>query len=252
MSRVKEIDLQQMGPLRNASQKKSQLLEKKLNGHLVTLTPLFTPRKILGEFMESAFKDKILGAEANFKNIDEQFKDISRNGFKMPMKLSTPVAGIKNTLEIYSWQYLYPIGGNAEQTITVSSPTRWVLCYASGLNLSRLLKAKIEGETLRGDDVKELLLNSLVLVTLLNKFPGIKNLFEDLRFSITIEKSQVSGELPYVVLNSPLSAFRPQDDIIQTVTQLSGLPMFEELIDLDGMDNLDDPFMAAVADVKDE
>jgi len=249
MSRVKEIDLQEMGPLRNASQKKSQLLEKKLNGHLATLTPLFTPRKILGEFMLSAFKDKVLGAEANFKNIEEQFKDIARNGFKMPMKLSTPIAGIKNSLEIYSWQYLYPIGGDAEQTITVSSPTRWVLCYASALDLSRLLKAKTEGEALRGDDVKELIINSLVMVTLLNKFPGIKSLFADLRFNVTVEKSPVSGELPYVVLNSPLPAFRPQDDIIQTVTQLSGLPMFEELVDLDDIDNLDDPFKAAVADV---
>ena len=51
MSVVKEIDMQQMGQLRNQSQKASQFLDKRLNGYLQTLTPMFAPRKVLGEFM---------------------------------------------------------------------------------------------------------------------------------------------------------------------------------------------------------
>lgn len=248
MSNVKEIELPQMGPLRDGAQRLSQKLQKKLQGHLQTLTPLFSPRKILGEFMESSFKDKVLGAEENFKKIESQFKEISRSAFNMAMKLSTPVSAIKNQLEIYPWQYLYVLGGEKSQTITMSSPTRWVLAYSSALDLERLLKAKVEGESLRAEEVKELVINSLTLVRLIEQSPGIRNLLEDLRFTVTIETSPVSGDLPYVVLNTPLEAFRPQDEVIKTVTQLSGLPMFEELIDIEKISELDDPFKSTVWD----
>lgn len=246
MSNVKEIELPQMGPLRDGAQRLSQKLQKKLQGHLLTLTPLFSPRKVLGEFMESAFKDKVLGAEENFKRIETQFKEISRSAFNMAMKLSTPVATIKNQLEIYPWQYLYELSGDKAQTITISTPTRWVLAYTSALDLERLLKAKVDGESLRAEEVRELIVNNLTLVKLMELSPGIKSLFEDLRFTVTIETSPVSGNLPYVVLNTPLVAFRPQDEVIKTVTQLSGLPVFEELIDIERISELDDPFKSAV------
>ena len=52
MDNVKDIDLEQMGHLRNVSQKIAQFLNSRLSAYLATITPLFAPRKILGEFSD--------------------------------------------------------------------------------------------------------------------------------------------------------------------------------------------------------
>ena len=67
MTPVKEIDLQQLGHLRNISQKITQHLQRKLNDYLITVTPLLAPRKVLGQYMQSAFNDKVPGDDKNFR-----------------------------------------------------------------------------------------------------------------------------------------------------------------------------------------
>jgi hypothetical protein len=49
------------------------------------------------------------------------------------------------------------------------------------------------------------------------------------------------GGLPVVTLKAPLETFLPPDDFIVQVTRLSGIPAFQELIDLDALDNFPDP-----------
>jgi hypothetical protein len=239
---VKDIDLEQMGHLRNVSQKIVQFLNTRLSAYLTTITPLFAPRKILGEFMESAYQERVPGADKNFAEIEKRYKAIARETFAMPSKLGTPLANIKNQLEVYPWEYLHQLDGDSSQTVRISSPVKWVMAYASGYTLSDLLEQRVQGEKHDIGDVKQLMLNSLTLWKLVEQSPEIAQLLGDLRFSVTIETATVSGELPYVVLTSDVPAFRPQDDLIRTVTQLSGKQVFEELIDVDAIADMFDPF----------
>jgi hypothetical protein len=246
MNRVKEINLQQVGPLREASQKVAQFLQQKLNGYLGAVTPLFAPRRVLGEFMESAFREKVPGADRRFADIEERFKAISRDAFGQPAKLGTPVANIKNELEAHRWEYLYAVGGEGGQRITVSSPVTWVLSFKGDYTLSDLVAQRRDGETPGQDAVKGLLLRALTMWQMVELTPALKALFEDLRFPLSVETSDASGELPHVVIRSTVPAFRPQDEIVQTVTQLSGVPVFEELIDVEALKGMPDPFKAAL------
>jgi len=239
---VKDIDLEQMGHLRNVSQKIVQFLNTRLSAYLTTVTPLFAPRKILDEFMESAYQDRVPGADKNFAEIEKRYKAIARETFAMPSKLGTPIANIKNQLEVYPWEYLHQLDGDSSQTIRISSPVKWVMAYASGYTLSDLLEQRVQGEKHDIGDVKQLMLNSLTLWKLIDQSPEIARLLGDLRFSLSYETTAVSGELPYVVLTSDVPAFRPQDDLIRTVTQLSGKQVFEELIDVDAIADMPDAF----------
>ncbi|MCP3869013.1 MAG: hypothetical protein GY703_13115 [Gammaproteobacteria bacterium] len=242
MGRVKEIDLEQMTALRSASQKFSQVLHNTMMGHLKTLTPLFAPRKVLGEFMESAFKEKIMGAEKNFTQLEGRYKTLCKDTFGIPSKLSTPISNINNQLELYPWEYIYRMGEDGSQTVSITSPVSWVLAYTGRYNLSNLLADHLQGEKVGYDDLKSLILNSLTLWLVVERSPGLKKLFEDLRFPMSIETTQIAGDLPFVVITSPLSSFCPQDALIQTVTQLSGRPVFEEFIDVEELNSLEDPF----------
>jgi hypothetical protein len=247
---VKEIDLEQMGQLRDVSQHIVRFLSNKLSGYLTTITPLCSPRMILGEFMESAYKERLPGADKNFAEIEERYKTIARESFGMPSKMGTPIANIKNQLEAYPWEYLYHLGGDSNQTVRISSPVKWVMAYASGYTLSDLLAQRVEGQKPDIGDVKQLMLNSLTLWKLIEKSPEIAQLLGDLRFSVSIQNSSASGILPYVVLTSDVPAFRPQDDLIRTVIQLSGKKVFEELIDVDGISEIVDPFKTSLLELK--
>ena len=250
MDNIKEIDLEQMGHLRDASQQIVQFLNTRLSGYLATITPLFAPRKILGEFMESAYKERVPGADKNFAAIEKRYKAIARETFGMPSKLGTPLANIKNQLEVYPWEYLHQLDGDNSQTVRISSPVKWVMAYASGYTLSDLLEQRMQGEKPDSGDIKQLILSSLTLRKLVKQSPEIVQLLSDLRYSVSIETDSASGELPYVVLTSDVPAFRPQDELISTVTQLSGKQVFEELIDVDAIADMPDPFTDKLQELK--
>ena len=242
MTSAKEIDMKSMGNLRQASQKISSALRKRLNGYLQTLTPLFAPRKVLGEFMESAFKERVPGADANYIALEETFKILARETFDIPAKLSTPVSNIRNLLEIQPWEYRYLIGGDTDRQVIITSPVRWTLSYAGGTTLSEVMRHQVSEEMLEAEDLKQFIVRTLTLNKLLETSPSIQQMLGDLRFPLSSETSKATGDLPLSVIGSDLATFRPQDELIETVTQLSGKPVFEELIDLDAIETLPDPF----------
>ena len=246
MINTKEIDLEQMGPLRDVSQKISQILNARLAGYLATLTPLFAPRKVLGEYMESAFTQSVAGADKNFSEIEERYKSIAAEAFNISSKLGTPLPNIKNELEINPWEYLHQLGTDSSQVVRISSPVRWVLSYAGGYTLGDLLIQRTRNETPDVADVKQLVLNSLTIWKLIDLAPDIAQLISDLRFKVSIETASVSGLLPYVVLTSEVPAFIPQDELILTVIKLSGKQVFEELIDVDAIGGMADPLVSSL------
>jgi hypothetical protein len=233
-----------MGPMRDASQRISQLLNRRLSGYLETLTPLFSPRKVLGEYMQSAFSQNVPGADANFSEIEKLYKSIVRDTFNVSSKLGTPLANIKNELEINPWEYLHHLDDDKVNVVRISSPVKWVLSYAGGYTLSDLLIQRSRNENPDASDVKQLVLRHLTLWKLLDLAPDISKLLSDLRYNVSIETTPMSGDLPYIVLTSDVPAFRPQDDLIRTVTKLSGKQVFEELIDIDELGSIEDPLIA--------
>jgi hypothetical protein len=249
MTSAKEIDMKSMGSLRQASQKISGTLHKRLNGYLQTLSPLFAPRKVLGEFMESAFKERVPGADANFIALEETFKTLARETFDIPAKLSTPVPNIRNLLEIHPWEYRYLIGCDPERPVIITSPVRWTLSYAGGTTLSDVMKHQAREELLEADDLKQFIVRTLTLNKLLDTSPSIQQMLADLRFPVGSETASATGDLPLNVVGSDLATFRPQDELIETVIQLSGKPVFEELIDLDAIETLPDPFKVKITEM---
>jgi hypothetical protein len=238
-TKVKDIPLDQLTGMRETSQKVSQTLHGILATHLKTLTPLFAPRKVLGEYMESAFKDKVPGADKTFAKLEAQYKELCQAPFDIPPKLGTPIPNIKNQLTIQPWCYPYTIG---DLELNVRSPVRWVLGYAAAYDLNRLMQSHMSKERPRPEDVKTLLLTTLTMAYLLDMSPGLKELVAGLNFSLTIEHAPIAGTLPFAVVSAPIRSFRPQDDMMKIVAQLSGTPVFEELVDVEEIAALEHPF----------
>jgi len=80
----------------------------------------------------------------------------------------------------------------------------------------------------------------MTLVIFLKNFPALTSLLEDLRYRVEIVELEQFGNLPAVLITAPLDTFLPNNSFVQEVTQLSGIPAFQEIIDLDAVDNFPD------------
>jgi hypothetical protein len=69
-----------------------------------------------------------------------------------------------------------------------------------------------------------------------------------LRYRVEIRELPDLGGLPVVVMKVPLETFLPPDHFILEVTQLSGIPAFQEIIDLEAFENMPDPLKESLKD----
>ncbi len=237
----KDLDNQEFLKLRQATETISNVLTKRLKTHLDILKPLFLPRKLLGTYIKSAFRDEVAGSDKSFATLQERYAAICEKPFKLPKKLKAPLAPIANQLEVTPYTYPLQVEGADSKVIQITSPTKWILSYRSDCPIPRL-KAMLSGnEPPQTDDMTRALIDHLVLVIFLEKFPYLKQILEDLRYSINIEELEELGGLQVVVARAPVETFLPSDEFILQITQLSGVPAFQEIVDLEALENMTDP-----------
>jgi len=237
----KDLDNEEFIQLRKNTEKIAETLDKRLKGHLDILKPLFNPVKLLGAYLKSANMDDVPGSDKAFAKLQEQFAAICEKPFKLSRKLQTPLPPISKQLIAVPFEYSLFMGDSKDKATRITAASRWVLSYQSECPYSRL-KAMIAGtESRQADDIKQSLVEHLTMATLLEDFTDLVELLKDLRYEVEIQKLKELGGLPIVILKAPLQSFLPSDDFVQNVTQLSGIPAFQELVDLDAVENMPDP-----------
>ncbi|WP_415891641.1 hypothetical protein ACMXYN_09685 [Neptuniibacter sp. PT8_73] len=238
MTPVREIQFEDLSSLRDQSKKVSSLLSEDLHGYVKTLTTLCAPRKVLGEYMQSASRDKVIGAEKNFSLLEERYKSVMRDAFGLSAKLSTPLSAIHNKLSLTPWSYSQELSG-LSSPLLFSTPVRWVLGYDCSYDLVGLISDRIGGQEMRYEEVSPFVIRALTIWLLIEQSPDLQRILSGLGYEVSIETlPDVSGDLPYVVLTSVVPAFRPQDSLVSMVSQLSGGSTFEELVDIDGLEGM--------------
>ncbi len=227
--------------LRQATDKIAQLLTRRLKGHLEVIKPLFIPRLLLGNYVKSSLMDEVPGTDKAFAEVQEIYGTICEKPFALPRKLTPPLPPILNQLEAVPFQYALPLEGSNGKTVSITSPTQWVLSYRSECPLNRL-QAMVSGQEPRqADEMRQALVHHLIMVIFLKHFPALTKLFEDLRYQVETKELADLGRLPVMILRSPVETFLPPDDFITQITQLSGVPAFQEIIDPQGIENFSDP-----------
>src|ERR1017187_9418774 len=88
------ISADQLLQLRSATQALSQAVAARLRAHLDALAPLFRPRRFLGDHMEGAGKEGIVGSERNAKELQELYACVAIKPFDLRPELSTPLESV--------------------------------------------------------------------------------------------------------------------------------------------------------------
>lgn len=236
--------------LRRVTRAVSEYLVSQLKDHLTTLSPLMRPRRLLGDYIESGTPEQVVDADKNFALLNEIYAKASGKPFDLPRPLRPPLKPIGLSLEIYPWEYRYEThSGTSSKVVTITSPVRFVLSYASGMSLSRLRQGVFGSEDHKQEDFREFVIRCCLTHLMLSRYAGITNLFRSLRWEVEMATSQDLGALPLVTLAAPLRTVLPPDDIILESTELSGMSQFEEVVDVDAVSGVSDPMVHKVKEI---
>ncbi len=225
------LTLPELPELRRKTEAVSQFLRQQITTHLETLRPLFAPERVFGK--NAGGKIDVPGAERALTELQQSYRPFTRKPYDLPETLDTNwLSLVGNALELHPWEYPHQI---QDKNITMSSPVRWVVNYRTNYTLAQVKNVLGGKETVRPEYLRQFVVNTLVLQLLLNRNPGLGQLFQDLRYELKNETASDLKGLPIVTITSCLTSFRPADDMIQAATAFSGVPAFIELLDTDAL-----------------
>lgn len=237
------IDIPKLLKLRKVTNTISAYLEQELKSNITTLTPLFHPKLVFGEYI-SGCKQTAKGSDATFKQLQEAYMSLrqSKVFYNKLNELSSPIDVFGSSLELVPYEYTYKITTNYEsKTIQIKSPLKWVLGFKNQ-GITQLRELLIDQAKPRTTEIQTCVLHHLVLQSIYVKRQNVAKLLGALHFPVNLKPSAKFGNLPLIYISSSVTTTLPPDDIILQNTELSGMAVFEEIIDLEAIKQLNDPF----------
>jgi hypothetical protein len=216
--------------LRKTTRAVADLVRGELRDYLAALAPLFRPRAVLGNYVESGWKETFREADSAFKELQSLYHKFAfAKPFSLPHEeLRAPIEVLSSVLEITPVEYAHHAKTEREtKTVTVTSPLKWVLNY-SGFGLKRLQELLADGNRNQGN-VREFILHYLTLHLVATRQAGLMKVMGALHFPISTGRLPWCGDLPITYVSS-LATTRPPDDVIIESTDLSGMDAFEEIV----------------------
>ncbi|MCB1867712.1 MAG: hypothetical protein KDI43_04070 [Gammaproteobacteria bacterium] len=241
------FDIPRLLELRKLTRSLSEQLESELKRHLATLAPLFSPLPIFGDHVRGGSKVPIRGAEKNFEELRNRFRKISTaKPFVLSGDIEAPVDLFSATPLLTPVKYPYQAKDDGKITeVTVTSPLKWVLSYPDAGPSA--VRALLEGNRNQvKEELRHCLLQNLALELILEKQTGLLEILKGLRFAVDSTRIGALGDLPVIQVSCPISTLLPPDAIIIQNTEISGVPSFEEVIDVEDIRSMQDPFRQAI------
>lgn len=237
------MTLEDLLDLRETTDHLSGFLKTRLEGYLKTLSPILKPERVLGK--HAGGKVIIPGADKAYGIIKQRYHAVHGSPFKLRTTLLEDhgLPSIAGGLVLYPWEYSYTAKRKKKSAdIEITSPARWVLTYKSEYSLNAMRKA-VRGELERNQDaIQEFVISALVVDLIVQSNPGVVRILSGLGHTVKPGNLPEFKDLPLVVLGTKLPVFRPPDDLMLSATRLSGVMSFNELINTDEIDALEDPF----------
>jgi len=244
------LKIEQLLHLHTLTKEVSKFCQRQLRGHLDTLAILFRPRRMLGEFIEGSERESVGGSDKTLAELRDLFKSVALRPFDLRPELGTPIESISTQLQLHEWEYLHETKTDLGwRAIKVTSPLTWVISYNSPYSLSILRQVLAGRETRNADAVRAFVLRACILHLQLTRFPAIADLLAGLRYRVEVRRSPELGDLPLVTLSAPISTVRPPDNLVTVASGLAGGAAFAEILDLDSVRSLRDPFREEVTTI---
>jgi hypothetical protein len=247
---VKTLSFEQLAAARKRTEAVSQFLEKQLRGYLDTLRTLLMPERILGKLAGSRFD--VPGVDKVLAELQENYRRLPGKPFEFPKELETDwLSEVGPKLELNRSEYTLEITTESgKRPILITSPNRWTLAYGPGLSVAQAVSAFGRKQDRRAmDQLRQFVVNELVMQALIARSAGLTALLAELRYNVSKQVHPALSGLPLVVIQSQVPTFLPPEPLIAAATGLSGIAAFIELIDVDAVKELADPFKVHISEI---
>jgi hypothetical protein len=236
-----EYTIQRLLVLRKLTRAVADLLRSQLKEHINTLTPLLRPKAIFGEHIQGA-REAVPGQDKALADLQAAYKLVASGGrFNLPKELNTPVELMSATPELSPTVYTYEIKAEPEtKSIKITAPFQWSLNYA-GFAPQRLQELRGGQGVTTGDEIQQCVIHQLIMHVMASRQPGLGQVLAALRFPLTSGRLAETGDLPITFISSAVSTVRPPDEVIIESTEISGMPLFEEIVNIEDIRQLRDP-----------
>jgi len=247
-SPTKRLSFEQLAVARKSTQAVSDFLEKQLLGYLDTLRSLLLPERLLGKLAGSKFEAP--GADKTLAELQENYRRLPAKPFDFPKEFETDwLAEVGAKLDLHRWEYTREIAAeSAKRSIQITSPTRWIMVYGPGFSVSQAVQMFARRQDRRGiDQLRQFVVNALVMQSLIARSSGLTSMLAELRYEVSTQPHPGLNGLPVVVIQSQVPTFLPPEPLIAAATELSGINAFIELIDVEAVRQMPDPFKQRIA-----
>jgi hypothetical protein len=234
--------IQSLLVLRKLTRAITEVVRAQMAEHLATLTPLLKPTAVLGEYVQGGQKEGTRKADKAFRDLEALYQSVcTAKPFNLPREMPTPPLSILSTgLEITSYDYPHQVKTDStNRTIKVRAPLTWTLTYTGygPARLQELLNTKMRSN----EEVQKIALSYLALHVVLANQPGLSKIFESMHFPVATVKMQEFGDLPVTRIGASVVTRRPTDAVIVESVELTGMDVFEEVVELEEIERLRDP-----------
>jgi hypothetical protein len=240
---------QKLLALRKLTRAMAEFVRGQARDYLNTLAPLLRPKAFLGEYIQGSSREGSARSERAFQELQRLYAAIANSGpFALPKELHPPLELEGAGMEMTPVEYVYETQTNgASKKVVITSPLKWVLTYA-GFGPTQL-REQLAKQRLNDTEVQRSVLHFVALQVVLSYQKGAVSILEALRFPVESARLPEFGDLPLTVLASPVKTVRPPDAVIVESTEISGRDAFEEVVDVEAIGNLPDPFKARLLEL---
>lgn len=245
------FSIQRLLILRKLTRAVAELLREQLTDYLSTFAPLLRPKSTLGDYIHTSTKESARGADKAFKDLQSLYEEIApQKPFNLNKPLQPPIDIISSTIEMLPVNYLYDAKTEGEsKQVTVTQPLRWLVHY-SGYAPDRL-RELLRDRNRSAELLQEFIVHYLVMHSTMTKQTGVTAILERLHFTISADRVAEFGGLPLVYISSAVSTVRPPDNVIIESTEISGMPVFEEVVNTDEIARMRDSLKERLSELVD-
>lgn len=228
--------------LRSATHALSQHVLARLRTQLDALSPLFRPRRFLGDHMEGTGREAVARADESAAELQDLYRRVAVKPFNLRPELPTPFESVTTAFHFHEWEYTHPTQTERGwQPIRVTTPLTWMLNFASPYTLASLRDVANGSAQYDTEAVRAFVFRACVMYEFFRKTPAVGELLTALRYIVEVRRSPHFGELPLVTVSAPLRTFRPPDDLVALASGMAGGHSFAEVLDVASFQNLSDP-----------
>lgn len=213
-----------------------------LKTQIEAMSPLFRPRRYLGDYMEGTGREAVPAADRNLADLQKLYSQVAVKPFDLRPELRAPLESVTTQFQFDEWEYTHATEtGRGWQSIRITTPLTWVLTYSTSYSLNTL-RGVVTGAGQRDvEAVRAYVLRACLMHELFAKLPTLRDLLLALRYQVEVRKSAQLGDLPLVTISAPFKTFRPGDELVAMASGLTGGASFTEVLDVSSVRELSDP-----------